>query len=196
MNSKAKLEQYHNSVPNRIAHIGIMTKQFETMLDWYQRFLLAEPVYKDDNLAFISFDEEHHRVVLMKLPDEAPENNPNGPGMAHLAYTFSSIKELLGAYERLRNEGIVPFLPINHGMTTSMYYMDPDGNQMEFQWDNFETLKECKEYFFSDAFLANPVGHIYDPEILLEGVAAGNPLESVMKQAIDAGDQSILPPKP
>lgn len=197
MNGSAKLSQHHASVPDRIAHIGFTTKRFEAMLDWYTRVFLATAIYQDNNLVFLSYDEEeHHRVVILRLPDEAPDKNPNGPGMLHLAHTFNSIEGLLGTYERLKNEGIEPVLRINHGVTTSLYYMDPDGNQVEFQCDNFESIEECRAYFQSAAFQENPVGLVYDPEILLAGIAAGRSFDSVMAEAIEAADQSELPAKP
>ena len=45
--------------------------------------------------------------------------------------------ELLDTYQRLKSDGIVPHGCLDHGMTTSFYYVDPDGNSVELQCDNF-----------------------------------------------------------
>lgn len=37
----------------------------------------------------------------------------------------------------------------NHGPTTSLYYRDPDGNQIETQVDNFETAEEATAFMNS-----------------------------------------------
>jgi catechol-2,3-dioxygenase len=38
----------------------------------------------------------------------------------------------------LKGAGITPFVSVNHGLTTSFYYRDPDGNGVELQIDNLE----------------------------------------------------------
>lgn len=44
---------------------------------------------------------------------------------------------------------------VNHGPTTSIYYRDPDGNDIETQVDNFDTTAEADEFFASEAFAIN-----------------------------------------
>ena len=43
----------------------------------------------------------------------------------------------MSSYARLKGLGIEPDACVNHGVTTSLYYADPDGNQVELQVDNF-----------------------------------------------------------
>ena len=40
---------------------------------------------------------------------------------------------------RLKDTGITPYWCINHGFTLSMYYRDPDQNQVELQVDLFDS---------------------------------------------------------
>lgn len=42
--------------------------------------------------------------------------------------------------------GMRPTWCTNHGPTTSIYYKDPDGNNLETQVDNFETMEEADEF--------------------------------------------------
>ena len=58
-------------------------------------------------------------------------------GVDHVAYTYGSLNHLLENYAWLKERGIKPYWCIHHGITVSMYYADPDGNQMEFQVDCF-----------------------------------------------------------
>ena len=74
---------------------------------------------------------------------------------------------MLSTYRRLKAAGITPHWPINHGVTTSMYYRDPDNNQVELQIDNFATDAEGKAFMRSAAFAKNPIGTEFDPEALL-----------------------------
>ena len=74
---------------------------------------------------------------------------------------------LVEIYERLRDIGIKPFTQLNHRFTTSLYYHDPDGNEVEFSVDNFPTKQECSDFVASEAMAEigmPPFGYDFDPE--------------------------------
>ena len=108
-------------------------------------------------LAFMTYDDEHHRIAIAAVP--GLEDKPcHSVGLDHLAYTYANLGDLIYTYERLKQAGIMPVVTINHGPTTSMYYRDPDGNRVELQIDNFDTVEELKGFFHSDAMQKNPIG--------------------------------------
>src|SRR3546814_1987062 len=90
------------------------------------------------------------------------------------AFTYATLADLMATYERLRDKGIRPVFPINHGPTTSMYYADPDGNQIELQVDNYDKIEDATAFFYSEAFAENPVGVEFDPDELLRRLRAGD----------------------
>ncbi|MEE2674245.1 MAG: VOC family protein [Myxococcota bacterium] len=167
--------------PARFAHFVIRVRDLQRSIDWYEKVIGMQMVHRGEKLAFMSYDEEHHRVALAETPVEH-EAPPGAPGLDHVAYAFETLGELLSTYRRLETLGIKPYLPINHGPTTSLYYHDPDGNGVEFQVDNFETEAELKGWMESEAFLANPIGVPFDPEKLIERYLAGDPLEALLRQ--------------
>lgn len=173
-------------VPTHMAHIVLKTKQYEAMVDWYRTVFHAEPVYADPMLTFLTFDDEHHRIVLGNWPPSAPDLDPASVGMAHFAWSYASIEDLVSTYERLKAAGIVPFWPNNHGVTTSLYYRDPDGNEVELQANNFATAEECKAYFKSPEYCANPIGNSFDVELFVRGYRAGRPFGEIMQEAVEA----------
>jgi len=77
--------------------------------------------------------------------------DPDAVGTDHVAYSYNNLGELLSTYRRLKAAGIAPHRPINHGVTTSMYYRDLDNNRVELQIDNFATPAELDGYFHSRA---------------------------------------------
>jgi len=175
--------------PSKLAHIVLRTGQFATMLDWYKTALNAKPAFEADGLAFMSYDDEHHRIAILGTPDLKPQ--PEGiAGVHHVAFTYDSLTVLLENYERLAALGIQPVYPINHGPTTSLYYADPDGNQLEFQVENFETVEESGKFFYSEAFAKNPIGVEIDPADLLRRLRAGED-EIALKLRPDIGAQSL-----
>jgi Glyoxalase/Bleomycin resistance protein/Dioxygenase superfamily len=149
--------------PAKFAHFVVRTGQFETMSNWHQTALAARVVFRDEMLCFLSCDDEHHRLALINIPG-LPVRDPDAVGTDHVANAYNNLGELLSTYQRLNAAGILPHWPINHGVTTSMYYRDPDNNRVELQIDNFATPAELDGYFQSRAFAENPVGVTYDPE--------------------------------
>lgn len=175
--------------PERLAHIVFRTSNFEEMVSWYLKVLGAKIVFKNEILAFIAYDDEHHRVAFVNMPDLGPQGDA-ARGFHHAAFTYGSLRELLETFDRLRKEGIEPIFPINHGPTTSIYYADPDGNQIELQIDNYDDIEDATAFFYSDQFADNPIGVEFDPAELLERLNAGEPEEN-LKYRPDVGKRGL-----
>ena len=167
--------------PGKFAHIVLRTSRIPELCEWYGQVLGAETIFCSAFAAFLTYDEEHHRIALLSPPDlaEAPKNSR---GLDHFAYTFDSLGDLLQTYKRLQEAEIQPVWTINHGPTTSMYYEDPDGNRVELQVDNFETAEEANAWMLSETFEKNPIGVEFDAERLLERYERGDPIEELIRQ--------------
>jgi catechol-2,3-dioxygenase len=174
-------------VPKQLAHIVRRTTRFDELVAWYLTVLGAEVVHGDDMLAFLTYDEEHHRIAIAKIPG-LEEQQPFAAGTDHVAFTYATLGDLLYTYERLRREDIEPFWCINHGPTVSMYYKDPDGSRVELQVDTMPTAESIDAWMRSGEFAANPIGVVFDPEDLLARYRAGEPFETlVMRPKLPQG---------
>ena len=142
--------------PIKFAHIVLRTRQYREMIDWWCMFLGGTVRQGNDFLSFISYDDEHHRVAIVGLP-HLVDPAPQAVGLEHFAYTFASLDDLFAKYEQMCAAGHRPYWTINHGMTLSAYYKDPDGNQVETQVDSM-TLEEASVFMSSPTFAANPIG--------------------------------------
>lgn len=175
--------------PSRLAHVVLRTSRFEEMVEWYTFVLNGTLAYKDAGIAFLAYDDEHHRVAFINIPGLGEQ--PDGiAGVHHVAFTYDRLVDLLENYARLKDVGVLPVLPINHGPTTSLYYADPDGNQIEFQVDNFPTVEEAGKFFFTDAFATNPIGVNFDPDALRARLLAGED-EAVLKARPVSGPRGV-----
>jgi hypothetical protein len=67
-----------------------------------------------------------------------------------------------------------------------MYYADPDGNQMEFQVEVFDSSDEAVAFMRGSEMAENPVGVEYDPDDWLEQKRAGKPLSEFIVRSADA----------
>ncbi|EGG48871.1 MULTISPECIES: VOC family protein [Streptomyces] len=167
--------------PVKLAHIVLRTTRFVEMKEWYKLVLMAAPVFEDDHLSFLTYDEEHHRIAVLGM-NSLDEPRPGTAGVDHVAFTFADLQALAANYEFLKGRGISPYWCINHGPTTAMYYRDPDGNQLELQIDNFDTDEELERFFATGAFDANPAGLEFDPEVLVSELAGGVPVDELRRR--------------
>ena len=157
----------------RLAHIVLQTGQLPVLRNWYLRVLDAHVVFENDMLCFMTFDEEHHRLALVQLPQPAPRTSMT-VGLAHSAYTFESLDSLLAKYAALKEADIQPHVPVQHGPTTSLYYRDPDGNMVELQIDNMPPDK-ATQYLRGEEYSSDPLGPSFDPDAMLAALRAGTP---------------------
>ena len=167
--------------PAKLAHVVLLTRDLVRMREWYLAVLGGRVAFEGSGICFISYDDEHHRLALAALPDVAPRAEGMRVGMHHIAFTYRDLGELLHTYRRLKRAGIDTYWPINHGITTSMYYRDPDGNTIELQVDNFATAAEADAYM-AENFAENPIGIIFDPEELAARYEAGVPITELRKR--------------
>ncbi len=178
-------ERKETMVRPKLHHINLKTTRLQEMVDWYQKVVGAEVVFQFPGGAWLTNDEANHRIAFLSSPQmsDDPEKIIH-TGMHHSAFEYDSIDDLLAAYTHLKAEGIEPHATLDHGMTTSFYYVDPDGNSLELQSDNFGGWEESKEWMrTSPQMAANPIGVPVDPEKLIEARKAGASVEEIHERA-------------
>ncbi len=163
--------------PARFVHVVYRTRRFEQMIEWYRAVFDCRVQYQNPVLAFLTYDDEHHRVALINLSAVKPEASGRAAGHhrrrpcgLHLRLRRGSVGELRPA----QGKGHRALLVRHHGVTMSMYYADPDGNQMELQVDAFASGDEANRYMLGPHFEANPIGVEYDPDEVAGEAALGH----------------------
>jgi catechol-2,3-dioxygenase len=174
--------------PARFVHVVYRPRRFEEMVQWYETVFDAQVRYQGPVLAFLSYDDEHHRIALINMAVVHPNTSDDkrgAIGVDHVAYTYESVDDLLENYAQLKDKGIRPYWCIHHGVTMSIYYADPDGNQMELQVDACATAEEANAYMHGEHFSANPIGVEYDPEEILARLRSGTPGSAFLARPAD-----------
>lgn len=167
--------------PMKFAHAVLKTYNVEALTKWYCDLLDARIVFeKWPAIAFITYDDEHHRMGFAALTGSPVASNPAAPGLHHTAFTFANVFDLLKQYEQVRDKGVRPVFNVNHGPTLSFYYLDPDGNSVELQVDRFATAEDTQQ-FIDDNFDYNPIGIDTDPDKLVEMMYAGASEEELLR---------------
>lgn len=171
--------------PAKLAHLVFRTNQLQPMLDWYCRVLVAHPSHQQEKIAFITYDDEHHRVAFVAASQYQTKLPGYSVGFYHVAFAYRSLGELLGTYVRLKDEGITPWRAINHGPTVSFYYKDPDENDVELQVDSFPNSEVTNAWMASEAFLRNPIGIEFDPAEMIRRYESGESDVDLMRRPDD-----------
>ena len=184
--------------PVKFAHVVYRTFKFDDMIAWYQKVFDAQIQHRSPGIAFVTYDEEHHRMAFLNMsmfaPD-APKGRGDVVGVDHVAYTFKSMRDLFENYAQLKEMGIKPYWCLHHGLTISLYYADPDGNRMEFQIDAC-SLKEAAEFMEGPGFAQNPIGVEFNPDEWLARLRAGEPESAFMTRTVHQPVAPLRNPEP
>jgi catechol 2,3-dioxygenase len=166
-------------------HVNLKTIRLQEMIDWYGTVVGLKPTFQYEGGAWLTNDAANHRLALLYVPglSDDPDKIAH-TGIHHTAFEYASLAELLDTYGRLQAEGIVPHGCLDHGMTTSFYYADPDGNSVELQADNFGDWQKSKEFMrTAPEFAADPIGVHVDPDQLVAAREAGASLDEIHRRA-------------
>ncbi|MBA3511371.1 VOC family protein [Sphingomonas sp.] len=168
----------------QIGHFGLRTKDVDRAVEWYGRAFGADVRFRNEFAAFMSFDDEHHRFVIWD--DGETEDRPAAAGgVDHIGFMCRDPGDLAEHYERLKNLGIEPTSAVNHHFTSSLYYRDPDGNEVEISCDNLPTKQAAADFMKSDAMAEAMVppffGAEFNPDELVRLRRSNAPTEQLAR---------------
>ena len=77
----------------------------------------------------------HHDFAVMEVSGEGSSRSESAVGLHHVAFKIGTrIEELLEAKTKLEAAGLA-LSPVDHEVTKSLYFEDPDGNGIEVYVD-------------------------------------------------------------
>src|SRR5262249_4248033 len=129
----------------KLGHVVLKVRDAGKSRDFYTRTLGLKVAHEDleRGTVLLSFGKEHHDLALFQLASgETP--GPTQPGLHHMAWQLGSFEELRAAYQELKAIGVPVESTVEHNVTRSVYFPDPDGNRVELYCDmtadGFETM--------------------------------------------------------
>ena len=172
---RASAASASGTVPT-IHHLNIKTNRLDELIDFYGKVAGMVPNFRWDGGAFMSNDAANHRLAILSGPFQDDPQRANRVGLHHSAFEFATLAQLLEHFAALREVGITPAFCLNHGLTTSFYYKDPDSNFVELQADNFGDWDKSTDFVRnSPQFAKDPIGPLVDPGALYDAKKAGIP---------------------
>jgi catechol-2,3-dioxygenase len=99
--------------PAKFVHVVYRTRRFEQMVHWYQTVFDAKVQHRNPALAFLTYDDEHHRFAFVNLdvvmPGGPADDRRGIVGVDHVAYTYASLTDLFENYAQLKAKSITPY---------------------------------------------------------------------------------------
>jgi len=86
-------------------------------------------------MLFLRAGQDHHTIAFLRVGPNAPGPISNGVGLFHVAFQVDSEEELLALYQRLKQAKVAFSGFTDHVVSHSIYFQDPDGNEIEVYAD-------------------------------------------------------------
>jgi catechol 2,3-dioxygenase len=158
------------TVRPQLTHMGINVYDIAAMEAFYTGVLGlvvtdrgVGQTFKSDLVFMSSSPSSHHQIVI------ASGRDPNSPNTSinQISFKVENLDELREMYRRVRDHEVEGLRPLNHGNAWSVYFFDPEGNNVEVYCD-------------SPWYVSQPHGDLFDPEAPNEQILAET--EAVCRQ--------------
>ncbi len=147
------------SVPKEIGHLVLNVSDVARSTAFY-RDVVGFQVSRygpDGNRTFLTCGATHHNLALFKAPAGAQPRQKGQIGLNHFAFKVESYQALQQAHQRLVEAHAVIDHMVDHGLSLSVYFLDPDGIMMELFCDTFDKQAEGLAFMKATSGQAKPI---------------------------------------
>ena len=131
-----------------LGHVGIVCDDFLKMRDFYTRvigFTVTDESPEQPG-CFLSGDpeNEHHQLVLSQSrgPDHPKGFRPKTQGVGQISFIVRDMDALKELYHRVKDEGMRINHVVTHGISCSVYFFDPEDNNIELYYPTGFNVKQ------------------------------------------------------
>src|SRR5713226_4017694 len=118
----------------RLSHVGLYVTDVPKMIDFYTKTLgfVVSDGAPDGRITFLSRNpSDHHQVVLVR----GRATDLETPMVQQVSFNVETLANVQRAYRKVTQAGCQGIRPISHGNAWSVYFQDPEGNQIEMFCD-------------------------------------------------------------
>ena len=128
-----------------IGHVHLKVSDLGKSEKFYRNIFGFKIAEQAGNYIFLTFGKKHHDLALQGIGNDALKPTENTLGLYHFAIEAKNMKELAKLYFKLKEEKI-NFSPVDHGISKTLYFSDPDGNGIEVYVDTTKTRKKWQGF--------------------------------------------------
>lgn len=126
-----------------IGHVHLKVRDLKRAEKFYTELLGFHVSERVGRYLFLTCSDRHHDLALQEIGRDAEVPPDHAVGLYHFAVELEGLDDLAEAYVRLQKAG-VDFSPVDHGISQSLYFSDPDGNGIELYVDTRQVRKEWR----------------------------------------------------
>ena len=119
-----------------LGHVVLKVRDRERAEAFYNG-VLGLPIaarYDKMNMTFFSLGD-HHDFAVMAVGDDAAKADDKAVGLQHVAFKIGDDPEVLIEAKAKFDAAGIEVRAVDHEVTQSLYFFDPDGNQLEVYVD-------------------------------------------------------------
>jgi catechol-2,3-dioxygenase len=121
---------------HELGHVVLYVTNIETMANFYRDTLGFHEIERGGGIALFSSGRTHHELLLIEIGGRVTRPREPEPGLYHIGFKIADTdEELQEAYKELKEKNVSIIGLTDHGVTHSMYILDPDGNELELYAD-------------------------------------------------------------
>lgn len=129
-----------------LGHVVLYVSSLQRSADFYKDTLGFHEIHRGEGVALFSSGRTHHELLLIEVGGEAPPLKRPTPGLYHIGFKIGdSPEDAKQAYRELQEKGVEIVGVGDHGVTHSIYILDPDHNELELYADVSDSWKENPE---------------------------------------------------
>ena len=134
--------------PKSLGHVVLRVRELARAESFYTKILSLDVQAKiDDKMVFLTSNtESSHELALQEIGRDAPGPNPDGVGLYHTAWRYSSLEELRKLHKTLIENSIESGIG-NHGISIGIYFLIPMGMKSR-PITNYQKLIGQKKIYF------------------------------------------------
>jgi catechol 2,3-dioxygenase len=132
----------------RVGHVVIKMRDLDEAKRFYRDILGMKITDEREGFGvFFRFDDYHHDIAVFKVDEDAEAPQKNQVGLAHIALVADSFDTVKAMHRRLKEHEVSIVRTVDHGITQSVYFKDPEGNELEIycevpevDWHDVDTI--------------------------------------------------------
>lgn len=127
---------------HELGHVVLYVSDLERSANFYRDTLGFREISRGRGAAAFSSGRTHHELLLLEIGGMPKTSRIPVPGLYHIGFKIGDSPEAAReVFQELQQQGVSIIGTSDHGVTHSIYILDPDGNELELYADVSDAWK-------------------------------------------------------